>query len=216
MGMFAVFAFAFAAGWSDTPAVVAAGVAPVEDALRACFRAPLPQRIGFFASRGDDGGTIVAMPLPASVGHRGLTPEERCLMRTIARIELPPLPEGIDRIALGQVIVAAGDPAPAADAAFADWRDPAATLAPALDAHRPAMAACDRRPRTVRLVVDLRRGRTRVWLPAWQFHSKRGDGTTPARERPVKACLRRAVAGWRLPALPRAMAELQLSVPVTP
>lgn len=193
-------------GWTDAPAVIAAGVAPVEDALRECMGGrALPRRLGMYATRGDDGATVVAMPLPP-VGHRGLTPEERCLIRTIARIELPPLPPPIERLAIGFVVVAAGEPAAPVDAAFAAWRDPAATLAPVIEAQRAALAACDRRPLTVRVVVDLRRGRTRVWLPNWQFKGAPGR---------VKPCLRRAVARWRLPVLPRSLGEMQLAVPPT-
>jgi hypothetical protein len=192
-------------GWTDTPAVIAAAVAPVEDALRGCLRGGLPRRLGMYATRGDGGATVVNMPMPP-VGVRGLTAEERCLMRTIARIELPPLPAPIERLGIGFVVVAAGEPAAPVDAAFSAWRDPAATLAPVIDAHLTALAACDRRPRTVRLVVDLRRGRTRVWLPAWQFSG------APAG---VKVCLRRVIGRWRLPVLPRSLGEMQLAIPTS-
>lgn len=201
--------------WTDTPALVAAALGTVEDDLRACFGDDLPQRIGFIAARGDGGETRVHVPL-YGIGHRGPTARERCLVRVIGRVTLPPLPPGIERVALAHVVTAPGaSPAPP-DAETLRWRDPAATLAPILDEHRAALAACDRRPRTVRLVLDRRRGRTRVWLPAWQFHSRSGDGTTPPRERTVKTCLRRALRGWSVPVLPRTMAELQLAVPVAP
>jgi hypothetical protein len=204
------------ASWTDTPALVARATAPVEDALRACVGARTPRAIELVASRGRGGATRVSMPLP-QLGHRGPTAEERCLTRTIARVRLPPLPPLVERLALLHVIVARGAPAPAADPAFVAWRDPGAAVA-ALLAHgrRAALAACDRGPRTIRLILDLRRGATRVWLPAWQFHSPTGDGTTPPAQRRVRACLRAAIPTWRPPLLPRAMGELEVAIPVTP
>lgn len=195
-----------AADWTDVPALLAEATAKVEPAVRACTR--LPKRIALIASR-TRRGTRVAMPMPA-VGTRGLTPEERCLIAAIARVALPPLPAEIDRVVLGRTF---GAPVPA----FGDWRDPAKTLATVLDpGRRAALAACDRRPRTVRITLDLRAGRTRVWLPAWQFHAPSGDGTTPPRERRVKACLAKVIRSWRPPALPPAMAELQLAIRTRP
>lgn len=205
-----------AASWTDTPATVAAATAPVDDALRTCFAKPGPRALTLIATRARDGHTTVSLPFP-NVGHRGFTPEETCLADVITRVTLPALPTGFERVLLGHVVTAAGAAPPAVEPAFAAWLDPAATIAASIDAaHRTALAACDARPRTVRLVVDLRKRATRVWLPAWQFHSRRGDGTTPPAQRKVKACLTRVVRGWRLPVLPRAMAELQLAIPVAP
>ncbi|MBK9033044.1 MAG: hypothetical protein IPL61_17550 [Myxococcales bacterium] len=65
-------------------------------------------------------------------------------------------------------------------------------------------------------MVDRRRGRTRAWLPAWQFHARTGDGTTPPRERAVKACVARAIRAWRLPLLPGTMGEMHVVIPVAP
>ena len=111
---------------------------------------------------------------------RSFTPEETCLFAAVPKVTLPPLPTGFERVLLGHVVTAPGAAPPAVEPAFAAWLDPAATIAASIDAaHRTALAACDARPRTVRLVVDLRKRATRVWLPAWQFHSPRGDGTTP-------------------------------------
>ena len=167
-----------APGWTDVPALVAHATAPVEDRLRACAGEDLPLEVELVATRARGGATRVSMPLPA-VGGRGLTREERCLLEAIARVSLPPLPAGLERVALLHVVTAPGAPPPPADPAFDASRDPAAAVAGLLDrARRAALAACDRRPRTVRLVLDLRRGATRVWLPAWQFHAPSGDGTT--------------------------------------
>lgn len=202
------------AGWTDVPALVASATAPVEAELRACAT-KLPRTVGLIVTRTKK-GTRVAMPMPP-VGIRGFTDEERCLMKTIAKISLPELPAEIERVVLGHTIVAAGSPAPAADPAFPPWRDPGKTVATIFDdARRTALAACDREPRTVRVVLDLSHGKTRVWLPAWQFHSPTGDGTTPPAQRKVKACLTRAIRGIRPPVLPQRMGELQLALAVSP
>jgi hypothetical protein len=202
--------------WSDVPALIAAAAAPHDDALRACFVDPLPQSIALIATRARDGHTEVAMPFP-NVGYRGFTPEEVCLMAAVAKIELPPLPAELERIVAVHTVTAAGAAPPAIDPAFAAWLDPAATLATSIDAtRRAALAACDRRPRTIRLVVDLRKHKTRVWLPAWQFHSKRGDGTTPPAQRTIKTCVARAIRTWQLPLLPRTLPELHVAFVVAP
>ena len=156
------------------------------------------------------------MPL-YGVGHRGPTPEETCLVAAIAKIELPPLPAEIDRIGLGFTVVAAGAPPMKHEKRFDDWRDPAATITMAIDATRRAkLAACDRKPRTVRLNLDLSKEKTRIWLPAWQFHSSTGDGSTPPAEARVKACMTKAIRGWNAPVLPKAMGEIQAAIPVRP
>lgn len=205
-----------AGSWTDTPALVAAATAPIDDAVRACLGTPGPHRIGLVATRARDGHTAVAMPFP-HVGHRGLSKPERCLGAVVAGVDLPPLPDGLERVVLGHVVTAPGAAPPAVEPAFAAWRDPAATIATSIDAARRAtLAACDARPRTIRLVVDRRRDATRIWLPAWQFHSARRDGTTPPAQRRVKTCVARAIRGWQLPLLPRALGELQLAVPVAP
>ncbi|NVB84906.1 MAG: hypothetical protein HOV81_41435 [Kofleriaceae bacterium] len=202
------------AGWTDVPALVASATAPVEAELRACLK-KLPASVGIIASRTKK-GTAVAMPFP-NVGIRGFTEEERCLMKTIAKIELPELPAGIERIYLGHTVVAAGAPAPATEAAFDAWRDPGKTVATLFDdERRTTLAACDRKPRTVRLVLDVRRDKTRVWLPAWQFHSPSGDGSTPPAQQKVKACLTKAIRGIAPPVLPRMMGELELALAISP
>jgi hypothetical protein len=196
--------------WSDVPALLDAAVAPQADALRACVK-KLPHRLGFFATRAKSGGTEVTMPL-YGVGHRGPTPEEKCLVAAIAKIALPALPADIDRVALAYTLVPAGEPLAKFEKRFDDWKDPAVTLAAAIDAeHRAALAACDRKPRTARLTLDLTKGKTRIWLPAWQFHSSTGDGSTPPDEARVKACMTKAIRTWTAPVLPQAMGELQVA-----
>lgn len=202
-------------GWDDVPAMLTAAVAPHADALRACLADQPPRTIGVFVFRDRHDRTVVAMPMPA-VGIRGLTPEERCLGRAVADVVVPPLPPTLARVGFAYTIGAAGAPAPAIDPAFVDWRAPVATLAAGLDPRAAAIAACDRRARTVRLNVDRRGDRTRVWLPAWQFHARSGDGSTPARERAVKACIARAIRGVALPRLPRTMGELQVELRTAP
>jgi hypothetical protein len=199
------------ADWRDAPATLAAVVAPIDDELRACLTAPGPRTVAIVFTRGDDGATRAALPMPP-VGIRGLTPEERCLLAVVPRVVAPPLPALIERIAFAYVI---GGPA-AVDPDPASWRDPGTVIADVIDPARASLAACAARARMVRLVFDRRRARTRVWLPAWQFHSRRGDGTTPPRERRVKACVRRAIRGWQLPPLPPAMGELHVAVDVAP
>jgi len=202
-------------GWDDAPAMLTAAVDAHADTLRACLAGQPPRTIGVIVFRDRHDRTVVAMPMPA-VGIRGLTPEERCLGRAVAGVVLPPLPPTLAQVGFAYTIAAAGTPAPAVDPAFVDWRAPATTLAAGLDPHAATIAACDRRPRTVRLNVDRRRDRTRVWLPAWQFHARSGDGTTPARERKVKACIARAIRGVALPLLPRTMGELQVELRTAP
>ena len=206
-----------APGWSDVPALVASATAPVDAELRGCSKNKPPFVVALIATRdAKSGATVVAMPMPP-VGGRGFTPEETCLMAAIAKISLPALPAGVDRVVLGHTVVADGAPAPAAAKAFDDWRDLPAALATVIDAkRRTSLAACDASPRTVRIILDLSHGKTRVWLPAWQFHSASGDGSTPKAQKRVKACLTKAIAGWKPPALPKAMAEIELAVAVTP
>lgn len=202
--------------WTDVPALLASAAAPVADDLRACAGKRLPLPVALVAMRGRDGDTTLEMPLPG-LGGRGPTPQERCLRKAVARISLPPLPPEIERITLRYVIEAPGAPTSAIEPAFDDWRDPRAAISKLLDApHRARLAACDRRRHTIRLVLDLRKGETRVWLPNWQFHAPGGDGTRPPAERRVKACLTAAIRALHPPPLPRGMGELQLAVSVTP
>lgn len=202
-------------GWDDAPAMLAAAVAPHADALRACLAGDPPRTIGLVVSRDGRDRTVVGMPVPG-LGHRGPTPEERCLGRAVAQLAVPALPPTLASVAFAYTITAAGAPPPPIDPAFADWRAPAATIAAALDPLAARLGACDRRARTLRFNVDLRRGRTRVWLPAWQFHAPGGDGSTPARERAVKACVARAIRGLALPRLPRTMGDLQVELRTSP
>lgn len=203
-----------AADWKDVPRLVAVAAAPVEAELRACVK-KLPRSITLSVTRTKT-GTSVGMPV-YGVGYRGFTPEERCLGKTVAKIGLPALPAEIERLLLQHTIVAANAPAPATDKAFDDWRDPELALATVFDAtRRTALAACDSKPRTVRLILDRRAGATRIWLPAWQFHAASGDGTTPAAERRVKACLTRMIRTWRAPPLPAAMGELEVAITTAP
>ena len=74
-----------------------------------------PHAIGVVAARRRDGTTQVSMPV-YGVGGRGFTPEERCLMKVVATITLPALPESIER--LGFAI-----PIDAADAGWDAWKD---------------------------------------------------------------------------------------------
>jgi len=216
LGMWALPAEAQPApSWHDVPALVAAATAPHAAELRGCIESGSSREITLSASRIHD-ATRVAMPLPA-VGGRGLTPEERCLGTAVAKIALPELPAEIESVLLGYTILTANATAAPTEKAFDDWRDPAATIGTLIDAkQRRALAACDAKPRTVRFVVDLRSGATRVWLPAWQFHSDTGDGTTPPAQRQVKSCLTHVIENWHAPKLPQAMGELQLAISVTP
>jgi hypothetical protein len=199
------------ASWKDVPALVAAATAHVDPALRACVK-KLPLTIALIASRAR-GATHVMMPMPP-VGIRGLTPQERCLLKTAATILVPPLPAEIERVVFGHTI---GGTVAAADQATEDWRDPEATLATVIDAkRRTALAACDAKPRTVRIIFDRGTRATRIWIPAWQFHSAARDGTTPPAQRRVKACITKAIRDWRAPALPESIGELQLAIPVAP
>jgi hypothetical protein len=201
-----------APGWTDVPAMLDAAIAPHADALRACAG---PRTLSLEVTRDRKGRTYAGMPL-LGLGQRGPTREERCLVKAIARIALPPLPTGIDRVALAYELVAAGAPPAKHEKRFDDWRDPAATIATVVQARLDDLAACDRKPRTVRFVFDRVKERTRIWLPAWQFHSTARDGTTPPRERRIKDCLTRTIRDWSAPVLPFEMGELQVSVRTTP
>ncbi len=201
--------------WGDVPALLDSAVAAHADALRACVPT-LPRDLGFSATRTKSGTTQAVMPL-YGIGGRGPTREEKCLTAAIAKLALPALPPELERIGLRVTLVAAGDPPAKHEKRFDDWRDPVATVANVIDAPlRAALGACDRKPRTVRVVLDLTRGRTRVWLPAWQFHAASGDGSTPPAEARVKACLGKALRGLSPPVLPQAMAELQVAIPIAP
>ncbi|GEM_PF-3907992 len=201
--------------WTDVPALLDSAFAPHGDALRACVK-KLPFELGFFATRTKTGGTAVSMPL-YGVGHRGPTPEESCLVAAIEKVALPPLPAEIERVGVGFTLVTAGAPPMKREKRFDDWRDPAATIAMAIDdKRRAALAACDRKARTVRLILDRSKDQTRIWLPAWQFHSSTGDGSTPAAEAKVKACMTKAIRGWNAPVLPLQMGEIQVAFRVTP
>ena len=202
---------ALADDWTDVPGLIKSATAPIDGELRTCSR--LPKRIVMIAGRAKDGSTTVGMPMP-NVGHRGFTKEERCLMAAIAKVKLPALPAEIDQIILAHTV---SDAPALADKAFDAWRDPAATIATLVDAkHRAALGACDRKPRTARVILDLSHGKTRVWLPAWQFHSPSGDGSTPEPERRVKACMTKALRDWSAPVLPRDMADIRLALAVKP
>ena len=206
-------ATATAPDWTDAPAVLAAAMAPIDADLRACLEPGRSRTLGIIVRR-ERSRTIVMMPLPLYVGILGLTPEDDCLLGVVPRAVVPPLPPLLEHLVFAYPIAPATPPA--VDPQRAAWRDPAATLAGVVDPSRDALAACDARPRPVRVVIDRRRNRTRAWLPAWQFHRPGGDGTTPPRERRVKACLARVVRRWALPLLPRDLGDLHIVVPTTP
>lgn len=191
--------------WADLPALLAAAEAPVDAELRACVHDKLPRTLGISISRAKDGSTEVGMPV-LGVGYRGYTPEERCLGRAVAKITLPPLPPEIVRMTFGLTIGTAPS--------FDTWRDVPATLATLLDADkRAALAACDVKARTVRVILDVRHKATTAWLPAWQFHSATGDGTTPPAQQRVKKCLSKAVRTWTAPLLPPSVVgEIELAI----
>lgn len=196
--------------WTDTPALLESAIAPHADALRTCVK-KVPRDLGFFATRTKSGTTEVSMPL-YGIGHRGPTPEETCLVAAIAKIALPPLPADIERLGLRYTLVAAGDPPAKLEKRYDDWRDPAATIARSIDpTARAALGKCDTKKRTARVTLDLTKGKTRFWLPAWQFHSAKGDGTTPPAEAKVKACMTKVIRSWSAPVLPQAMGEIQLA-----
>ena len=158
------------------------------------------KRISIIAARTKD-GTRMAMPMP-NVGGRGFTREERCLITAIAKLPAPALPDEVSQVTVRYTI---GDPPPSFDVAE--------TVE--VFAKRTALAACDRKARTVRLVLDVARGKPRVWMPAWQFHSPKGDGSTPPAQQQVKACLTKAIRGWTH-SLPAHVGELQLALAVSP
>jgi hypothetical protein len=194
--------------WTDGTKLVGDAAAVADPALRACSKQKPPWRIALIVSRDDKtGGSHVAMPFPP-VGWRGLTDEESCLLKTVASIELPALPAEVSRI----VIIHTVDTTPT-EPELGDWRDVAHELGTVFDAdRRTALAACSKRPRTVRVILDVRHGKTRAWLPAWQFHSASGDGTTPAAEQPIKACLTRELARWTVPVLPTDLSEIEVAI----
>ena len=194
--------------WSNAAKVVGDAAAVVDPALRACSKQKTPWKIALIVSRDDKtGASQVAMPFPP-VGGRGLTDEERCLLKTVASIEVPPLPAEVSRIDIIHTV----DTKPT-EPELGDWRDLPKQLGAIFDTdRRTALAACSKRPRTVRVILDVRQGKTRAWLPAWQFHSESGDGTTPAAEQPIKACLTRELARWTLAVLPADLGELDIAL----
>ncbi len=205
---------AAAPGWTDVPDLLARTTAPIADELRACVKGKLPKTISVILSRGTS-GTTAGMPI-YGLGYRGPTPEERCLGGAAAKLAFPELPAEIDQLLIGVVIVRDTTPILPPDQAFADWKDLATAVTTLIDAPmRGTLAACDGKARTVRLVVDRTSKKTRVWLPAWQFHSPTGDGTTPPKEQRVKACMTKALRGISAPALPAVLGEMQLAIKVS-
>jgi len=187
-----IFLATWVATWTNTPALLAEAIAPVDASVKACMAKPHP--VGAFASPAKDGSTHVWMPV-YGVGGRGYTAEEKCLMKAIATIALPPLPAGIDQ--LGFTV-----PTDGTDAAWAGWRDMTVTLVdPKL------FAGCDRKARTVHIVLDTRKQHTRAWLPEWQFKG------TPA----IKACVTKALRKLpEPPAFPAGFGDLHLAIGVAP
>jgi len=64
----------------------------------------------------------------------------------------------------------------------------------------------------VRINLDVRHGKTRIWLPDWQFHSASGDGTTPPSEKTVQRCLTRALSTWKVAVLPKDLNSVRLAI----
>ncbi|MEO7097141.1 MAG: hypothetical protein ABI175_28030, partial [Polyangiales bacterium] len=204
---------AAAPSWTDVPDLISSAQAPLDDTLRACVTGKLPKAISVILARVKT-GTTASMPV-YGVGGRGMTPEETCLTRAVAKLAFPALPAEIDQVTIGLTIRRDTAPTPAAEPAFADWKDLATAVTTLIDgARRATLAACDAKARTVRVVVDRTARATRVWLPAWQFHSPTGDGSTPTAEKRVKACLTKAIRDWKAPAMPAALGEIHLALPV--
>jgi hypothetical protein len=200
--------------WANVPELIASTQDPVADELRACVSGKLPKTISVILVRGKL-RTTAALPL-YGVGIRGVSPEQRCLGAAVAKLAFPELPAEIVQVLLGVTIRRGATALPAPDKAFDDWKDPATAVASLIDGPRRAtLAACDVKARTVRVIVDRTARATRVWLPAWQFHSPNGDGTTPPAEQRVKACMTKVLRAWRAPALPAALGELQLAIRVS-
>jgi hypothetical protein len=201
-------------GWEEIPAMLSGAID--DDALRACAK-KLPITVSMVATRDPKtGATKVSMPV-YGVGGRGFTPQEKCLVKVVAKIALPDLPPGVDRVVFGHDVLGANVIPPSPDDAFNPWRNLPPALASIVDdTAKTALAACDTKARTIRVILDLRKGATRVWLPAWQFHSAKRDGTTPNAEKKVKGCIEKVIATWQPPPLPQAMAELQLAIAVSP
>lgn len=189
--------------WSDTEAMIESATAPVDPALIACRKTTkTPWRIALIITRDKKtGDSNVNMPFP-NVGIRGFTPEELCLMKTVALISVPRLPDTVDEITIVHTVdIKATRPT------LGEWSD----LPEALSA-LPAVASCSKKARTVRINLDVRHGKTRAWLPDWQFHSPSGDGSTPASEKPIQRCLTRALSTWKLAVLPTDLNEVRLAV----
>ena len=204
---------AAAPSWTDLPDLLSSAQAPLDDALRTCVKGKLPKTISVILARGKT-GTTASMPL-YGVGGRGISPEENCLGALVAKLAFPELPAEFEQVLIGLTIHRDTTPTPRPDKEFDDWKDPATTVASLIDApKRATLAACDGKARTVRVVVDRTARATRIWLPAWQFHSPKGDGTTPPAEQRVKTCMTKAMRGWTAPALPKALGELQLAIRV--
>jgi len=183
---------AVAATWANTPALLAEAVAPVEASLTACMAKA--HSIGLYATRRKDGSTEVFMPV-YGVGGRGFTPEERCLMKVVATITMPALPAGIERVGFTF-------PVDSKDSTWDGWRDLTATLVDA-----KLFAGCDRKARTVRVVLDTRKKHTRAWLPEWQFKG------APA----IKACVTKALRTLpEPPAFPTGFGDIHVAVDVKP
>jgi hypothetical protein len=205
---------AAAPSWTDVPDLLSTIQAPLADQLRACVTGKLPKTISVTVARGKT-GTTVGMPI-YGLGYRCPTPEEKCLGATVAKLAFPELPAEIESVLIGVTIHRDTTPTPPPDKEFEDWKDPATAVATLIDAPRRAtLGACDAKARTVRVVVDRTARATRIWLPAWQFHSPNGDGSTPPAEQRVKTCMTKAMRGWTAPALPAALGELQLAIRVS-
>jgi len=176
-----------APGWAEVDAMWAAIEAAHRSTVAACGGSG---PIAVHAERRRDGSAAASHPLPG-LGIRGPTPVERCRVRAVAAIALPPMPPDLIAVDFELSLAPEARSAP-------DWRDPMGAVARAFAAAE--VGACAAK---LTAVVDRTASENpRVWLPRFQF-----SGADAAR---TSGCVARGLAGRPLPPLPPFLRSITL------
>lgn len=180
--------------WEDLDQQVAALQREWGPLLAPCVKQP--QWVSIDVSR--SGAVTRAGFFPAGLGGRGPTAEEACLMK--ARLEVPPLPAGLERLQLR--IWTGGEPPERFDAG--PWKALVSTARAVTSS--AGLVECAGLPEELVVVFDPARAeRGRAYLLGYQFEG-RPEG--------LRSCLERRLGKAHVPPLPRGLAGLQVRVRV--